>query len=275
MPVLTILPHGVTGGFGGSHAAEPPVRSEINGWSSHSAKRNTKFLRSILHGSLTGYGYALSLTVRYCPNSHTDWQKLRNAFFQRLRRLGVTRCHWIVEWQRRRIPHMHLAIWFDDAMAHNVVIDHWLAVTERYESRSIAQDVKDIYGYDGWAKYVSKHLSRGLQHAQRCNSARPRGWTKSGRVWGKFGNWTTDAGHRVEMSDDAFWSLRRIIKRYRIAQVRQASEWKSLTFLRRSLKCADPEKSAVIGLNEWIPQQVQLRIIHIMLNTGTLTYQYY
>ncbi|WP_425527867.1 rolling circle replication-associated protein, partial [Xylella fastidiosa] len=61
---------------------------------------------------LTGVGLALTLTVRDCPATAQEWQRMRRAWEKRMKRAGMIRVHWVTEWQRRGVPHLHCAIWF-------------------------------------------------------------------------------------------------------------------------------------------------------------------
>jgi len=266
MPVVNILPHGTTGGFPNHHQRTPPVRTEVTGWSASSANRNTRWLRSVARDSITHHGYACTLTLRHCPETPEAWAKIRNAFFQRLRRLGVLRVHWVVEWQRRRVPHLHMAIWFTDNQLGQQIIHHWVELTQAYEARAQAQTCKPIVNFGGWSEYVAKHASRGMTHYQRCAEARPKHWEKSGRIWGHFGDWETVEPIRCEVSERVFHRYRRALKRYFVAKHRAQSEWKKVTYYRRLLKCPDKARSATRGVNDWIDHSTSLRIIYIMLN---------
>lgn len=52
-----------------------------------------------------------ALTLRHCPPTSDDWTRLVKVLQQRLRRAGLLRWHWVVEWQRRGVPHLHLAVY--------------------------------------------------------------------------------------------------------------------------------------------------------------------
>ena len=131
-----------------------------------------------------------------------------------------------------------------------------------------AQQVTPITGPVGWLKYLSKHAARGVRHYQR--QGKPAGWDKTGRLWGHGGGWpeveplqmhlTTEQGHRV----------RRLVKRYAIAQARAAAlgyersgkttkaaaAWDSVSYLRGMLKSSDRTMGACRGLSEWGSKQV-------------------
>jgi hypothetical protein len=89
----------------------PAKRGEINGWSAGAVRQHTRWLRSVDTTQLDGLGVAVTLTVRDCPESAAVWARLRNALQERLRRAGLLRWHWVTEWQRRGVPHLHLAVY--------------------------------------------------------------------------------------------------------------------------------------------------------------------
>lgn len=231
-------------GIASGCARKPPKRSEIKGWSAAATNRNTAFLRSVREDSLEGFGFAATLTLRRCPAKPEDWQRLRNAFFQRLRREKLIRCHWVVEWQRRRVPHLHLAIWSEVSDYADVLLAHWIEVAKPYKATLKAQTCIPIHNSLGWFQYVAKHAARGANHYQRHASARPKNWETSGRIWGKFGHWVTDNAQHFELSPAAYFQYRRILKRWVVAQHRQQGSRKSATWVKRSRKCNDKAQSA-------------------------------
>jgi len=91
------------------HAAAK--RGEVVGWSAGAVRRHTSWLRSVDTTQLDGIGAAATLTMLECPPTSDDWRRLLKVLQQRLRRAGLLRWHWVVEWQRRGVPHLHLAIY--------------------------------------------------------------------------------------------------------------------------------------------------------------------
>lgn len=104
--------NGMSMGCGGGNA-DPPKRGEIQGWTAAAARRNTKFLQSIDPAQLAGReGYALTLTLRESPVSYASWAVLLALFLDRLRKApGIGLVHWVVEWQERGAPHLHMALY--------------------------------------------------------------------------------------------------------------------------------------------------------------------
>ena len=114
MPTVKLYHHGATGGVAPTkNTHERSIRGDVEGWTASSTRSNTRFLYSVEHEKLYGIGFALSLTIRDCPESHDQWHKIRRAFLMRLSRMGLIRCHWLTEWQRRGCPHLHAAVWFE------------------------------------------------------------------------------------------------------------------------------------------------------------------
>jgi hypothetical protein len=117
MPVIQVYRHGMTAGVPPSMPPSPTHRrGDVQGWSKNATRSNTRFLYSVDETKLTGHGCAVTLTIRDCPPSAQDWKRLREALFVRLRRMGLVRAHWLTEWQRRGVPHLHGALWFDQPM---------------------------------------------------------------------------------------------------------------------------------------------------------------
>lgn len=292
MPVLKAYQHGLTAGI-------PPrennhlrsKRGECEGWTHSSTRSNTRFLYSVEEPNLTGQGFAITLTLRDCPESHDDWHKLRRAYFERLRRMGLIRAHWLTEWQRRGVPHLHCAIWlpepetrteslvgdyrgYDSRITRYGVyelwrlqvdlVGHWLSLAGSRGALPRSQTVEPIYDSVGWFKYLSKHAARGLSHYQRSPENIPEGWRKTGRMWGHLREWPTREPIRLELDKPGFYAYRRIVRNYRVADARadgQASgKWRRFVQARRMLHCNDPKLSAVRGISEWIELEVNLQI---------------
>ena len=134
MPVQTLYRHGGKGGVGPARNDHLRAkRGTVQGWSLGATRRNTQFLMSVEEHRLTGVGYALTLTLRDCPATPGDWHRLRKSWTDRMRRLGMVRLHWVTEWQRRGVPHLHCAIWFDP-MNNGIAyaIRAWVEVASAY-----------------------------------------------------------------------------------------------------------------------------------------------
>ena len=215
MRTLKVYRHGLTMGTApNSYKHVPRIRGEVQGWSSSATRRNTAFLRSAVETDLPNdlngsplTAYAFTLTLKTCPPTPDDWHRLRKAFLKRLNRLGLYRCHWVTEWQRRGVPHLHGAFWFPsvpgcDSTPVNV-LRHWMDLTaEPYGASYSAQHFTLITDAVGWFKYLSKHASRGVTHYQRNPKNIPPEWSKkTGRVWGHTGDWPISEPMQFELDE--------------------------------------------------------------------------
>lgn len=237
-------------------------RGNVEGWSDGATRRNTAFLRSIREDRLTGAGVALTLTLRTCPPTADDWHRLRRAWEMRMRRAGMLRLHWVTEWQRRGVPHLHGAIWFPNSYDTITPVDAWCDLAERYGAGRRGQHARVIDGPIGWFQYLSKHAARGVKHYQRNAENIPEGWqARTGRVWGKSGDWPIREAVRINLQDqhgDGGWfAFRRLVRSWRVAEARAADDAYRLRSARSMLRCEDQSLSRVRGVSEWIPQEVQ------------------
>lgn len=271
-----------------AHAAAK--RGEVVGWSAGAVRRHTAWLRSVDTTQLDGMGAAVTLTMLDCPPTSDDWARLLKVLKERLRRSGLIRWHWVVEWQRRGVPHLHLAVyapqnWSAPGWAGSPITDtdsgaaavgwwvvgQWREVASEYTAGLNAQQVTPITGPVGWLKYLSKHAARGVRHYQRVG--KPAGWDRTGRLWGRGGEWPSVEPLRVDLTTGQAWRLRRLVKRYAIAQARVAAlgyersgqagkadkAWDSVSYLRGMLKSSD-QVGACRGMSEWASQEVVMRL---------------
>jgi len=250
----------------GSHVRAK--RGAVVGWSPAAVRRHTRWLYGIDAPALTGYGWALTLTVRDCPPTSEAWTALRHAWIERVRRMGAVRWHWVVEWQARGVPHMHCAVYLVDgsAMAGAELVMAWRDVCSEYGAGAWSQTCKRIDGPTGWLQYLSKHAARGVQHYQR--QGKPAGWEKTGRLWGYGGEWPIVEPLEVAVSLDEFYRFRRLVRSWRVASARASGAtgggWQRLRYARRMLKTSDRALSRYRGVSEWIPEDVAVRLLLIV-----------
>lgn len=293
MPVLKLYQNGLTGGVRPVQVNHAPVpRGDCAGWSAKSSRGNTRFLYSVRSADLpTGsdgsplLGLALSFTLRDCPATHQDWKNSREAFFLRLRRCGLYRLHWLTEWQRRGVPHLHAAVWFDPVAVEVWMLKHhpglplaafpalvkadWLQLTASYRSSVSGQDIKPISDDLGWLQYLSKHAARGAAHYQRAIGSHPQGWQKTGRMWGHLGDFPTSEPFGINLDNPGWFQFRRIVRRWRISQARQDKNPACrIRSARRMLQCSEYHLSRVRGVSEWIDLDLGLAIIHWLSLSG-------
>lgn len=207
-------------------------RDKISGWSRGSALRNQQWLQSVDAAAVTGFQLSLSLTVRDCPSTD-EWKSTVRAFKARLSRRGLRLMHWVIEWQRRGVPHMHAMCVFDAVVDPSVITNHWLDLTSSWGSSFSGQCVKAVTHVNGWFRYLSKHGSRGLRHYQRSSTNVPLSWrTGTTRMWGHLGRWPTVVTG-VHLSQQLAYRIRRAILRVgngssaRLTSCRASSELSS------------------------------------------------
>ena len=304
MRTMKLYRHGVTMGT-------PPAKNDhlrakrgvVEGWSQSAARRNTQFLRSVDERSLptTDDGtplaaVALTLTLKDCPPSPDDWHRLRRAYNDRLRRLGLYRSHWVTEWQRRGVPHLHGAFWLPYDVPPSLLIQHWCQLAAEYGALPRGQHYTAITDSVGWFKYLSKHASRGASHYQRHPENIPPQWQKrTGRVWGHTGPWPTIPPVQFDIDTAAFYRLRRLYRGWRVADARKESAqkiskfleknpifrqtpkpvqaracgaYRRVVFAKKMLKNTEIKFSSVMGVSEWIPQDVQLLALDWLRSEG-------
>jgi len=270
MRLITLYNHGVTMGTPPRNPNKtPPKRGIVQGWTKSATRRNTNFLRSVddLAIMATEDGepltaLAITLTVKDCPVSHDHWQALLEAYFQRLRRLGMYRHHWVTEWQRRGVPHLHACVFFPEVTGseyiqlNNALVTAWLELTEQYGAKPLSQNITPVYDAVGWFQYQSKHAARGIYHYQRSSENIPEQWKKTGRMWGKSKHWPVTEPEKVLVNDKVFFAYRRICRSWRKADARKPLNRFRIRSARRMLKHNDKDLSKLRGVSEWITKEL-------------------
>lgn len=270
----------------------PPPRGEVVGWSSAAVRRHTKWLYSVGAEALDGDGWAFTLTVRDCPPDAASWHAVRRAFVKRMERLGSVRFHWVTEWQRRGVPHLHGVVYFGGPIPGPIpapeaaIVVAWLGAAAAYRPGWRSQDVGPITGPLGWLQYLSKHAARGVAHYQR--QGKPEGWTKTGRLWGYGGSWPTSEPMRFDLDREGGYRLRRLVRSWRVADARAALQRQEqhpasdpqlqlqrlsaarrrVRSARRMLRCSDPKLSAVRGASEWVPEETGVQLLWLLVGDG-------
>ena len=268
MPVVKLYPHGYTTGTAPTvNSHKRAKRGDVGGWSASSTRSNTRFLYSIKETGLTGFGFAYTLTVKDCPPSHEDWHTMRTAFFKRLRRMGMIRAHWVTEWQRRGVPHLHCAVWFEYPVRAEP-ITHWFMIAKKYGAKVPGQHWSEITDSVGWFKYLSKHASRGLSHYQRSPENVPDGWKKTGRMWGYLGDWPRDAPLEFHVPNETYFPLRRIIRGLCKADARASGDVRRIKHTRHMLTCHNKDLSQVRGISEWGKQDHMIPVMIFLASQG-------
>lgn len=237
-------------------------RAEVIGWSTKSARSQRNWFFSIDITGLSGFGASVTLTVRDCPPSAEEFHRMRTNFIKRLRdSYGLVRGHWLIEWQRRGVPHLHGCFYFREGVTFPDIAGIWCDIAKDYGAGRRGQHVAPIYETVGWLKYLAKHGARGVSHYQRSNENMPAGWKKTGRMWGYVGGWPIREAMRFSIDRDGFWHWRRIVKRWCVADARSQEDWHRVVFVRHMLKCTDRALSEVRGTADWMPLNVSTRIV--------------
>lgn len=279
MRLVTLYNHGVTMGTPPKNPNRNPVkRGDVQGWTKAATRRNTNFLRSVDDHAImvTEDGepltaLALTLTLKDCPESHNEWERLRRAMLKRLERLGLYRHHWVTEWQRRGVPHLHGCVFFPEVEGQdywnlvNNILDAWLSLTEKYGSKVLSQNITPVYDAVGWFQYQSKHAARGIFHYQRSSENIPEAWKKTGRMWGKSEKWPVTEPDKILVTDKIFFSYRRLVKSWRKADARKEKNRFRIRKARRMLKHNDRELSKLTGVSEWITKSSSVLMLKIVM----------
>lgn len=271
MPVITVYQHGHSCGTPPMLNSHPrALRQDCSGWSAKTSRSNTRFLQSVSLDGLTGHGYAFTLTVKDCPASHEDWAKLRDKYIKRLTRLGMIRLHWVTEWQRRGVPHLHGVAYFSnaDCSIGNEIVSSWVSASAKYRSAIHAQTAKPVSDSLGWLQYLAKHAARGANHYQRSGDNIPEGWKKTGRMWGKSGSWSVREPMRFNLDREGGFVYRRLIRSYRVSEARSSDNPSSVKYPRRMLKCNIRKLSEVRGTASWVPESTSLQMLAFIASSG-------
>lgn len=271
MPIVNLYPHGATAGVPpGANSHKRAKRSTVVGWSQSSIRNNKLFLYSVDAKQLTGQGFAITLTLRHCPETSDDWHRLLHTYLQRLYRRQVIRSHVVTEWQRRGVPHLHGAVWFPSGqvIGWDTLVTPWLEVASEYEPAPGSQTAQPINDLLGWFQYMSKHAARGLYHYQRSPENIPAGWTKTGRMWSRRGDWPTRAAMRIYLDMPGYHRFRRLCRSYRLADARSKNQRRRIASARRMLKCPDRKLCTVRGVSEWMELDESVRLVTATMTLG-------
>ena len=277
----------------GKNDHERAKRGQVEGWSPSAVRRHTRWLYSINAPALDGTGIAATLTLRDCPPDSDVWRAMLRAWITRVERSGALRIHWVVEWTRRGVPHVHAAVYYpegvEEADAGFRVIAAWLAVAGPHGALPFGQHWNPITGALGWLGYLSKHAARGVRHYQR--SGKPEGWTTTGRLWGHRGEWPEEEPLRFSIDRAGSYRMRRWVRGWRIAdaraayseiaarpvprdpelarkhQLRVVAARRRIGSARRLLKRSE-RFSAVQGVSEWVPEHLALSMLASLVDDG-------
>lgn len=283
MPVLTLYQSGMKMGCAPGENSHPrALRGKVDGWSVGSIRRNTDFLKSVDVSRLDGDGYALTLSVGKIVPTPEDFRAMFRSWVERVRRMGMVRLHWVIEWQRRGAPHLHVAVYFPSGAlgrftgAH--LVNAWLdSGASSTGAEFVGQCAKAIDGPVGWLQYLAKHASRGAAMYQRSSAAVPSSWRgRTGRLWGKVGEWPVGAVVRLSIEsnrgDGGYYALRRMVRGWRLADSRADPLVKNrprrIQLARRMLQSSDKMLCRVRGPSEWLDIDTMLRMMENLVERG-------
>jgi hypothetical protein len=280
MPTVSVYPAGGTTNMPPRNISQHQraKRDVIRGWSPSTTRRLTQWLYSVEADNLTGQGYALTLTMKDTPSDRDALDRVFRALMDRYGRMGVLRLQWVMEFQRRGTPHYHMAIYTPLPLPRGgwELVEHWMAVAEPYGAGWNSQKVEKLERVNGWLRYMSKHASRSVGHYQR--QGMPPGWTRTGRLWGKRGDWpTVSEPMRFDLSREAWFRYRRLVRAYRLADARKERDPNRrsarIASARQMLSHPDPKVSQVRGTSEWVPQHVQVAWLGLLADQGHQIHQ--
>lgn len=285
MPVVKVYVNGGSVARSGRPPIDLPARGNASGWSQGAARRNSVFLQSVDLRALDGRPWSLTLTVPAGsphnpiePPDSVEFHRMLQAYIARLRRAGALRWHWVIEFTRRRTPHLHMAVWMpDDANWSGPMIVHWMQVTAAagWPAGPRAQHVVPLDDA-GWLQYMAKHGARGVRMYQRTRDALPESWReKPGRMWGYGGSWPSaeDRAPMEWLTDrQGMWTYRRLLRAWAINQARTTQNarlrGRYVRQARSLLRCPDPKLSPVRPVSMWIPEDVQLELLTVLSRLG-------
>lgn len=263
MAQIRLYPQGVTGYQPSSHIPVPPEKKPIAGWSSSATRRLIRWLYSVNFERITGFPVAFTLTVRDCPDSPDAFKRLWQAYIRHLKDHGISQSLWLIEWQRRGVPHLHGVLVCPSLTVSTDICAAWVKRASRYGAETSGQHFMPVTDARGWSEYLAKHSARGVSHYQRSNRNIPKGWQgKTGRLWGVTGDWPTRDPIDVSCDPRTFFRWRRLIRSYRLSLARHRKDPKAIRYARTMLRHRDRVVSRVRGLSLFIHPALSLLLLN-------------
>jgi hypothetical protein len=283
MAKVTFGPNGLKAAVPGPGNPNPAKRGNIVGWSAAAARRNRTFLQSVVLPDVEGAGFFFTLTVRDLPASSKEWARMVDVWLKWIRAHGCIRHHWVVEFQRRGVPHLHVVAYWPTAHVQSDLgwhdplfgaVDHWLALTAHLGSSPLSQQVRQCDRRVELLRYMAKHSARTADHYQRQAQALPKGWQSVGRLWGKGGTWptrsevweTNDVGWFVFRRRVRWWLKREAARKLALVpphdDAGRVAARRAIVHARTCLRCTDGKAhSRVKPLGLWIPEDVSRQLL--------------
>lgn len=260
MGVVTVRPGGSSAAFPTKQTHIRAKRGQVKGWTADSARRMIQWLWSVQADELTGQGFALTLTVGTTPDDSDAWSAARETFTDWVRdQPGYERHQWLTEWTRLGRPHLHLCVYADIEPADAAL--HWMRIAARsgWEAGWKGQHVEAIFDDTGWLKYVAKHSARGVDHYQRDTP--PEGWVKTGRLWGKGGQWPTVEEEHFYLTAAQTWQYMGLFKSWQVARMREERVSEEVIHAYEARPLVPPNGGAPRGLSGWIPYEESVKLL--------------
>jgi len=195
--------------------------------------------------------------------------------------MGIIRAHWVVEWQSRGAPHIHMSVYFPETTdgsewttLHQAMNRHWLDLTGYLGTHLRGQHIVAIRDAAFWGAYMTKHAARGQEHYQRQQGLLPEAWEASGRMWGKFGLWPVSQD-QFECDDATFYRFRRWVRRWQRSKILQQLEAGKKFGNKRQVTAAlgllqlqrragpGAARSRVLGIGMFCPKNTTLELLDL------------
>jgi len=215
-----------------------------------------RFLWSVRSEDLDGEGFAVTLTMGGTPDTAQEWAAARRQMLQWLGRAGAVRWHWLTEWTRSGRPHMHLCVYGVSRDRDRDVALAWIRLSRKrgWPAEWRAQTVEPIYDAEGWLKYVAKHSARGVDHYQR--TAPPPGWEKTGRLWGRGGDWPIADPLIAGLSSAQTWAYRAALVSWQSARMRAEGVPEEVV-----ARYESRDDHQLRGASGWIPEDASVMLL--------------
>lgn len=312
MPTISIRAHGVsatrnqtlvnpkTGEIVKLTAFQPPERTATKGWTVNVARRNEQRLQQVDFEAVDGVPAFVTLTMpaqQMADVSAAMFHAWLKRWIQYMKRHGLLHYYWILEFQATGNPHLHLLVWLDhdwDALEQYKALRSWVNMLNKSDVGARLQgqiweniDVGGELVVDGERvpahpervlMYLAKHAARGVAHYQRQLSNMPEDWQyRSGRVWGHDRGLPLREQENVECDYPTFWTFRRLIRRWRLAEARSIKDAdrrrRAISQARGSLRCSRRDVSPYRGVSAWVPSDVASALLDAAVSMGGGDYE--